>query len=210
MFPAEYWSDTDSTSAAASEQTGGVEDEKPKGRTRRKKIEDLPRDEQLEKAKDYAMYLLSASAKTRGQLEEKLLGKSYPEDVVSEALDRLTEVGLIDDEAYARAFVSSRHEVRGLSASAIRRELQRKGVDKEIADEAVTSIDSDDEWERAYDLVARKAKSMHRLDKDTKVRRLVSMLARKGYGGGIAYGVVKQFLADEGTMLDSHLDSGEE
>lgn len=214
MFPAEYWAATDEAPAGEtsdeSKPAGSPDDAPKSGRTRRKKVEDLPREEQLEKAQEVVLFSLSASAKTRKELEDKLAGKNYPEDVIAQVLDRMTEVGLIDDAAYAKAFTSSRHEGRGLSASAIRRELQRKGIDKDVADEAVTEIDPEDEWARAYELASRRARSTTNLDKDARVRRLVSMLARKGYGGGVAYGVVKQVLADEGDALDGHLDSGEE
>jgi regulatory protein len=163
--------------------------------------------EQVEAAKNTALFSLSASAKTRGQLETKLAEKGHTPEVIAEALDRLAEVGLIDDAAFAKGWVSSRHNGRGLSGSAIRRELRQKGVDDESIDAALEDLGAEDELERARELVARKLASTRNLPRDARVRRLTGMLARKGYGGGIAFSVVREALADE---TDTFLDSGEE
>jgi regulatory protein len=171
----------------------------------------MTREEQVEAAKNTALNSLSASAKTRGQLEQKLAEKGHVEDVVKEALDRLAEVGLVDDGAFARSWVTSRHSFKGLSASAIRRELRMKKVDDELIDAALEDLTSEDEVERARELVERKAKSTRGLPRDARVRRLVGMLARKGYGG-VAFSIVKEVLDNESDaeISDDYLDSGED
>ncbi len=193
------------------------EDEPKKSRSgRRQRVEDLPRDEQLDKAKDIILTALTMMPRTRHQLAEKLATKEIPEDVANEALNRLTEVGLIDDKAFAEVWVTSRHQGAGLAGSAIRRELVQKGVDPDFIEAALENLDSDMERERALELVRRRAPSTKRLAKDARTRRLAGMLARKGYGG-MAFAVVKQVLTEEAEDQDNNnyedtdfLDSGED
>ena len=184
-------------------------EEKPKERrSRRTPVAELPHEEQVEKAKELVLYSLTASSKTRKQLEEKLASKEYPENVIAEVLDRLTEVHLIDDSAYAKNWAISRQNFKGLSASAIRRELKTKGILEEDIEEALAHIDVDAEKEKAVELVENKLRSVRNLDRQTATRRLVGMLARKGYGGSMAYSVVKEALdsvqnADDDSFLDT-------
>jgi regulatory protein len=115
-------------------------------------------------------------------------------------------VGLIDDAAYARAWVSSRQAGRGLARRALSAELRAKGVDPGVAADAVAAVDDDDEREAARRLVARKVGGMHRLDRVTASRRLVGMLARKGYTGGLAAAVVREALDAADDDLAAQLD----
>ena len=120
-------------------------------------------------------------------------------------LERFDEVGLVDDEAFAGQWVRSRHQHRGLGRRAIAAELHRKGVAKEIADEALTEIDAESEQARARELVDRKLRSARigtKEERATTARRMVGMLARKGYGGGIAYSVVREAIAARGAEED--------
>ena len=70
------------------------------------------------------------------------------------------------------------------------------------AAEAVEVVDDDDERAAARVLVERRARSMQRLDRATATRRLIGMLARKGYGGGLAAAVVREVLDAAGAEHD--------
>ena len=119
-------------------------------------------------------------------------------------LDRFTEVGLIDDAAFARAWVSSRQAGRGLARRALRAELRAKGVDGEVAAEAVDAVDDDDEREAARRLVERKVRRRCAgWTASPPTRRLMGMLARKGYGGGLAGYVVREALDADGAAEDA-------
>jgi regulatory protein len=120
--------------------------------------------------------------------------KEIPDEVAEQVLDRLTAVGLIDDEAYAAAFVATKHRDRGLGRSALRTELQRKGVDAQTAAAAVTVIDSDAERDRAAALIARRVDSAMAAGPDAARRRLVGLLARRGYSPSLAMAVVDEAL----------------
>jgi regulatory protein len=99
-------------------------------------------------------------------------------------------------------WVSSRQAGRGLARRALQAELRAKGVDAEVAAEAVEAVDPDDERAAARQLVERRARSMQRLDRATASRRLVGMLARKGYSGGMAAAVVREVLDAAGAEHD--------
>jgi regulatory protein len=150
-------------------------------------------------ARNLCLRALTGAPKTRQQLADLLADREVPEDAAETVLDRLTEVGLIDDEAFADAWVSSRQSGRGLARRALKAELRAKGVDDEVAATAVLAVDDDDERETARRLVDRKLPSMRRLDRATATRRLMGMLARKGYSGGLAAGVVREALDSDGA-----------
>jgi regulatory protein len=145
-------------------------------------------------AKGICLRALTGTAKTRKQLADLLATKGVPDEAASAVLDRFAEVGLIDDAAFAAAWVSSRQSGRGLARRALASELRAKGVDGDLAAAAVAEVDPQDEWDSARRLVERKMPSMRRLDRVTAERRLMGMLARKGYGGGLAGYVVREAL----------------
>jgi len=138
---------------------------------------------------------LTGRARSRSELATRLARKDVPADVAERMLDRFEDVGLVDDAAFARDWVQSRHASRGLARRALSVELRRKGVDNDVIAEAVDGLDTDDEEAAARDLVRRKLPALARFDNATKIRRLTGMLARKGYPPGIAFRVVKEDVA---------------
>lgn len=138
---------------------------------------------------------LTGQARSRRELADKLKAKLVPDDVATRLLDRFEEVGLVDDEAFARAWVASRQPGKGLARRALAQELRRKGIDDEVAKEALDEIDPDDEQAAARALVRKKLRSLSKVDDTTATRRLVGMLARKGYSSGLAFSVVREEIA---------------
>ncbi|MFD9485618.1 recombination regulator RecX [Streptomyces sp. NPDC059991] len=155
-----------------------------------------------ERARAICLRLLTGTPRTRKQLADALKKREIPDEVAEEVLSRFEEVGLINDAAFAGAWVESRHHGRGLARRALARELRTKGVDSAVVDEAVGQLDSDQEEETARELVARKLRSTRGLDRDRRIRRLAGMLARKGYPEGMALRVVRQALEAEGETAD--------
>jgi regulatory protein len=150
-------------------------------------------------ARGICLRALTGAPKTRQQLADLLATRGVPDDAAEAVLDRFVEVGLIDDAAFARAWVSSRQAGRGLARRALSAELRAKGVAPEVAAEAVEEVGDDDEREAARRLVDRKLGAMRRLDRATATRRLMGMLARKGYNGGLAAAVVREALDGAGA-----------
>ncbi|MFF8731224.1 recombination regulator RecX [Streptomyces sp. NPDC015171] len=151
-----------------------------------------------ERARAICLRLLTGTPRTRKQLADALRKREIPEDVAEEVLSRFEEVGLIDDGAFADAWVESRHHGRGLARRALARELRTKGVDSALIEDAVGQLDSEQEETTARELVDRKLRATRGLDRDKRLRRLAGMLARKGYPEGMALRVVRQALEEEG------------
>ena len=149
------------------------------------------------RARAICLRLLTGSAKTRGQLADALRKREIPDDVAEEVLSRYEEVGLIDDAAFAEAWVESRHRGRGLARRALATELRSRGVDSEVVAEAVAQLDPEQEAATARALVERKLRSTAGLDRQVRMRRLGGMLARRGYPEGLAMRVVREALEAE-------------
>jgi regulatory protein len=152
-----------------------------------------------EQARNLCLRLLTARARTRAELEGQLTKRGYPDDVSQLVLDRLAQVGLIDDEDFAEQWVRSRRVNAGKGKRALAAELRTKGVDNDVIATVLADIDAGAERERAEQLVRDKLRR-EKLgeDDDTKVmRRLVGMLARRGYSQTMAFDVVKTELAGE-------------
>ncbi|MEH0348198.1 recombination regulator RecX [Rhodococcus qingshengii] len=146
-------------------------------------------------AKDACLRLLTDRARSRSELETKLSRRGFEPEIIAKVLDRLQEIGLIDDADFANQWVHSRHTYSGKGKRALAVELRLKGIDQDTASEALSQIDPEDERERAAELVRRKLKNKPVDDRDKATRRLVSMLARKGYSAGMSYEVVKAEMA---------------
>jgi regulatory protein len=152
-----------------------------------------------EQARQLCLRLLTGRPRTRAQLAEALRGHGVPDDAADTVLARFTEVGLIDDAAFARAWVESRHHGRGLARRALSAELKQRGVDGEDISAAVSALDPADEIATAQRLVAKGLAASRGKPLETRIRRLVGLLARKGYPAPIAYRVVREALDQEGA-----------
>jgi regulatory protein len=164
-----------------------------------------------EVAREICLRQLAVRPRTRAELAAALARRGIDADVAASVLDRYDEVGIIDDAAFARAWVSSRHHGRGLASRALANELRQRGVDKELADEALAELDDDTQAATARQLVDRKLRAAGSTPPDALFRRLVGSLARKGYPPGVAIRVVKDALAardaDAGFLDDIDPDA---
>jgi regulatory protein len=142
--------------------------------------------------------------RTRAQLADDLHARDVPDAVAERVLDRFSDVGLVDDEAFAQAWVRSRHNGRGLARRALTHELRHRGVDDQTVAEAVDAISPEDEWAAARDLVARRLPASSGQPVEARMRRLAGMLARKGYAGGMALAVIREAFAAEGQSDSEH------
>ncbi|MCQ4211033.1 recombination regulator RecX [Streptomyces longispororuber] len=179
---------------------GAAEDDGPPPSSRAERGESSG--DPAERARNICLRLLTGTPRTRKQLADALRKREIPDEVAEEVLSRFEEVGLINDSAFADAWVESRHHGRGLARRALARELRTKGVDSTVIDEAVGQLDAEREEETARELVARKLRSTRGLDRDKRLRRLAGMLARKGYPEGMALRVVRQALEEEGEETE--------
>lgn len=134
---------------------------------------------------------LTGRARSRRELADKLKQREVPEELATRLLDRFEELGLVDDAAFAQAWVSGRHAAKGLAPRALAQELRLKGVDDEVAREALDQVGEEEQDAAARALVRKRLRRLARFDDTTRTRRLVAMLVRKGYPPGPAFRVVR-------------------
>ncbi len=153
-------------------------------------------------AREICLRLLSVRPRTRAELATALARRGIAGEVSAAVLDRYDEVGLVDDAAFARAWVTSRHHGKGLARRALAGELRRRGVDDATVQDAVEELDGDTETASARGLVERKLRTASPGEPEVLLRRLVGMLARKGYPPGLAFRVVKEVLAADSRTAE--------
>lgn len=152
-------------------------------------------------ARAIALRQLTMTPRTRAELRNKMNQHHVPVDVAEAVLDRLEEVKLVDDRAFAESWVRSRQTTRGLARRALAHELRTKGVDDDIARIALAGLEPGAELATARRLVDRRLAPTRRLDGDARTRRLAGMLARKGYPSGLAMRVIREALGAEGEAV---------
>lgn len=125
-------------------------------------------------------------------MQQHLKRKQVDDDLAESMVQKFVDAGLIDDAAFAEEWVHARQRHQGLGRKALGYELRHKGIDQQIVDEVLSSLGGDEEEARARELVQRKLRSMNVSDDTAKRRRLVGMLARKGYAEGLAFRIVRE------------------
>ena len=152
--------------------------------------------EAADAAKQVLLRRLSHAPRTRKELAKDLKDKDISDEVANVALDRFEEVGLINDQALASNYVSSQHERKGLGKNALRQQLRAKGVSDDVALEAISQISDDQEFQAAFALACKKIRSLQKDDAKTQLRKIVGVLARKGYSSNLAFRVAKEVITD--------------
>jgi regulatory protein len=150
-----------------------------------------------EAARAICLRLLTSGPRTRAQLATALRKRKIPDRVAESVLSRFTEVGLIDDAAFARAWVESRHHSRGLARRALTAELRQRGIPDGEVRSAVGLLGPQDELATARRLVAKRVAATRGKPMPARARQLIGMLARKGYPAGLAAQVVREALEQE-------------
>jgi regulatory protein len=148
-------------------------------------------------ARQICLQMLTAAPRTRAQLASTLARRGVPQDAADAVLDRFTDVKLIDDAMFARAWVDSRHHGRGLSRRVLAAELRQRGVAAPEIQSAVGRLDPEQEYATARALVDRRLAATRGLPAPARIRRLTGLLARKGYPAELCYRVVRAALAEQ-------------
>lgn len=155
------------------------------------------------RAKTIVYNQLAYSAKTRGQLRKKLQTEGFDAELIEPLLDKFEAAKLIDDAEYAQTFVAQKSRTKKLSRAALRRELAERGVRGEEAENALAQRTDEQEREDAAELVRKKLRPgmdlSDRAEKDRVTRRLLGMLARRGYSSSVSMSVIREELAVYGA-----------
>jgi regulatory protein len=169
------------------------------GSDRARQNDGAPLDDPEARARQVCLRLLTLAPRTRAQLADALRRRGIPGHVADDVLGRFTDAGLIDDAAFARAWVESRHYGRGLAGRVLAAELKQRGVDDGQIRDAVAELGPDAEVATARQLVAERLAATRGQPAQARMRRLAGMLARKGYPPGLAFRVIREAMETEGT-----------
>ena len=151
-----------------------------------------------ELARAFCLRLLTARSRSRAELSGQLKKRGYPADIRDRVLDRLAAAGLVDDTDFAQEWVRSRRANAGKSKRALAAELQTKGIDNDVITTVLDGLGANAERERAEQLVRARLRREALGEDGARVsRRLVAMLARRGYSQTLACEVVVAELAAE-------------
>lgn len=169
---------------------------------------DREAEEAKSKVRSRALGLLDQRSRSRQELYNRLVQAEFAPEVVDEVLDDLAHAGLINDVAFAAEWVRQRHKRRGKSRSVLDRELREKGVSQEDRDEALSQIDAADEEAMARALAEKKARSVKSVPADRKerekaLRRIVGVLARRGFNEGMSLNIAISALEERCEELSS-------
>ncbi len=133
-----------------------------------------------------------ARAKSKGELLAHLKKRGVEDEVAQATIYKLTHNGLINDSEFAKAWTQSRHTSKKLSKRIIAGELRTRGVDQNSIDEALDEIDDEAEYRTAFSLAMKKYSTMSRLEPEVQIRRIQSLLQRKGFGFGVIGRVIRE------------------
>ena len=139
-----------------------------------------------------AQNALVARAKSKGEILAHLKKRGVADEVANATIYKLTQNGLIDDAEFAKAWVQSRHNAKKLSKRIIAGELRTRGVDQNFIDEALDEIDEEAEYRTAFGLAMKKYSTISRMEPEVQIRRIQSLLQRKGFGFGTIGRVIRE------------------
>jgi regulatory protein len=145
--------------------------------------------------REIALRQLTVRARSRAELARTLAKKQVPEEVTKVVLDRLAEVGLIDDAVFARDWLAAGNR-RQRSRRALLAELAEKGVDREVIEGAAAQLDADRDYLVARAYAERKLVSLARLEPAVRYRRLAGALSRRGFTASVVAQVSREMLDD--------------
>ena len=158
----------------------------------KEKLIEISKSENLSKCKELALRTIERSYKTEKEIRDKLLAKEFDIETVDSTINFLIEYGFIDDSKFVSMYIKDRIRTQGRNK--IRYSLISKGVNKLLIEEAFSTLDRDDEMERAIILCEKKYLNISkREDDDFKIKnKLTRYLLGRGYDYDIAKEVIKE------------------
>lgn len=147
----------------------------------------MPRSSALE----YALKLLGYRARTEKELRERLTGKKYEPEEIDLVLAKLAKIGFIDDQKFAENYVRDKLSISRRGPRRIYFELIKRGVAKDIADQATKAIDKEEEFETAQILLRSRARQWAKLEPLARKRRAIGLLARRGFSPDLIFQLIK-------------------
>jgi regulatory protein len=156
---------------------------------------ELSLEEQIPKAREAALRLLSVRERSQAELRQRLRKKGYSAEAVTRVLDRLVETGLQDDARFATLYADTARS-RGYASRRVAQDLRVKGVETTVSIEAST-VSPEAEAEQARAVAARRLGSLARYPAEVRARRLSAFLQRRGYDRDVIQEIVQDITDDD-------------
>jgi regulatory protein len=148
--------------------------------------------EVVKKAKGYALRLLKLRPRSRGELSSKMSGKGYGQAIIIDVLDALTQMGFIDDAAFAKAWLQYRLN-RPMGFRRVERELIEKGITKDVIRGHWAEVKANyDELEVVRALAKKRVRQYNNIDPLKRKKRVMDYLARRGFQLDVIMKVIKE------------------
>jgi regulatory protein len=165
-------------------------------------LEQIRAKEEIVAAVNAAMHLLAYRARATGELRTRLRQKGFSTSAIDAAVEKLQGWKYLDDEDFAKNWVEQQATHRPRSRRVMAQDLRSKGIDKEMVEETLASVEID-ELQGAIQASSRKWETWQSLPSDVRLRRLSGFLARRGYG----YDIVRQVVAHFDGELEDDIPS---
>lgn len=149
-------------------------------------------EEAYAQAREAALTLLDHADRSSGELRARLEARGYPTSAIEAVVARLSEVGLVNDRAYAFALARTRFHERGVVGPALVGQLRHKHVDEALISEACAQIDEDAIAARALELACKKMRTCAGLERRRAWSRCLAYLARRGYSSSVSSQAVRE------------------
>lgn len=160
---------------------------------------DLPVEQAELKALDCALRILGRRAHSQAEVRQKLKQRGFSPQVVASVVQRVVQLGYVDDLQFAKDYVRLRGSSLGVRR--LKNELTAKGVSNEIQLQVLDTGDNLAEWQKALQLAKRKLAASTDLPRETRERRALGFLVRRGFGTSLSVRAIRTVLAEENDFL---------
>ncbi|MHB0998802.1 MAG: regulatory protein RecX [Armatimonadota bacterium] len=157
----------------------------------------IVRAELVNKAKERALTLLEYRKRSRSEIMQRLKKAGYEQDIIDDVLVRLDAMGFVDDADFSQSWVNHRLAGKAMGRKRIRYELKLKGVEDSVVEEALSTVDADEEYNTALESARRRWQRDNDPDERSKKRRLASYLGRQGFEWDIIKRILSELSAEE-------------
>lgn len=146
---------------------------------------------ELENAKKYAFRLLKFRMRSKKEIEFRLKQKKFSNSTIRKVIDFLVDLGYVDDLNFARMWIKSRLQFKPKGVRFLKYELRQKGIDEQIIEEVVKSLNKELEYRLARELAVRRLEKLQGNNRQVIQRRLLSFLGRRGFDTALTLKIVK-------------------
>lgn len=147
--------------------------------------------DEVSRCTEAALQLISYRPRAERELRSRLRRKGFSDLAIEKTVERMLHWGYLNDESFAEQWVNSRLRGKPRGARLLRQELLAKGVDREVAQEAIDAAEID-EYSAAMSLARKRYERLSGLEPEVRERRLSAYLARRGYDWGLIRRILRE------------------